>query len=92
MKSPYEVRISDEDEEVRVAPVMMMKVVIARVAVVVTAAVVTMEMVMMIATVTVKATIVKTMIANKVTMIGVNPLVIEKMKTKGFIMKIMMMM
>ena len=60
--------------------VMMMKIAIARVIIVVIVATVTMEMVMMIATVIVKATRVKTKIANKVTMIGVNPLVIEKMK------------
>ena len=57
--------------------VMIMKEVIARVIVVVIAAAVTMEMERMIATVRVKATIVKTMIANIVATIGVNPQVIE---------------
>ena len=54
--------------------IMMMKVAIARVIVVVT-----VDMVMTIATVIVKETIVKTMIANTVAMIGVNPLVVENM-------------
>jgi len=53
--------------------VMMMKVATARVIVVVIAAVVTMEIMRMIATVIVKAAVVKTMIANIVAMIGVNP-------------------
>ena len=65
---------------------------IARVIVVVTATTVTVDMVMMTTTVIVKATIVKTMIANTVAMIGVNPLVIENMKMKGFTMKTMMIM
>ena len=65
LKSPYEARTSDEDEEGGEAPST------TRVIVVVIAAV---------ATVIVKATIKKTMIANIVAMIGVNPLVIEKMK------------
>ena len=55
-----------------------------------TAASITVEMVKMIATLIVKATIVKTMISNIVAMIGVNPLVIEKMKMKGITMKTMM--
>ena len=54
--------------------VMMMRVAIARVIVVVT-----VDMVMTIATVIVKVTIVKTMIANTMAMIGVNPLVVENM-------------
>ena len=58
--------------------------------VVVTAAAITVEMVKMIATLIVKATIVKTMISNIVAMIGVNPLVIKKMKMKGVTMKTMM--
>ena len=65
---------------------------IARVIVVVTATTVTVDMVMMTTTVIVKATIVKTMIANTVAMIRVNPLVIENMKMKGFTMKTMMIM
>ena len=72
--------------------VMMIKVVTTRVIVVVTATSLTVEMLKMISTVIVKATIVKTMIANTVAMIRVNPLVIENMKMKGFIMKSMMMM
>ena len=72
--------------------VMMMKEVMPRVIVVVTTAAVTVNMMMMIATVIVRATTVKTMIANKVEMIGVNPLVIEKMKMPIYIMKNMMMM
>ena len=55
-----------------------------------TAAAITVEMVKMIATLIVKATIVKTMISNIVAMIGVNPLVIEKMKMKGVTIKTMM--
>jgi len=39
----------------------------------------TVDTVMTIATMTVKVTIVKTMIANTVAMIGVNPLMIENM-------------
>ena len=58
--------------------------------VVVTTAAITVEMVKMIATLIVKATIVKTMISNIVAMIGVNPLVIKKMKMKGVTMKTMM--
>ena len=58
--------------------------------VVVTAAAITVEMVKMIATLIVKATIVKTMISNIMAMIGVNPLVIEKMKMKGVTMKTLM--
>ena len=71
---------------------MMMKEVMPRVIVVVTTAIVTADIVMMIATMIVKATMVKIMIANIVAMIGVNPLVIERMKTRGFTTKTMMMM
>ena len=53
--------------------VMMIKVATARVIVVVMVVVVTIEIARMIATVMVIATIVKTMIANIVEMIGVNP-------------------
>ena len=74
MKSPYEARTSDEDVEGGETPST------ARVIVVVIAVVITMEIARMIATVIVKATIKKTMTANIVAMIGVNPLVIEKMK------------
>jgi len=42
---------------------------------------VTVDMMMMTIAPTVRATTVKTMIANMVAMIGVNPLMIEKMKT-----------
>ena len=59
--------------------VMMIKEVMPRVTVVVTA-------------VAVRATTMKTMIANKVAMIGLNPPVIEKMKTQSFTMKNMKMM
>ena len=65
---------------------------IARVIVVVTATTVTVDMVMMTTTVIVKATIVKTMIANTVAMIGVNPLVIENRKMKDFTIKTIMIM
>ena len=65
---------------------------IARVIVVVTATTVTVDIVIMTTTVIVKATIVKTMIANIMAMIGVNPLVIENMKMKGFTVKTMMIM
>ena len=71
---------------------MMIKIVIAIVIVVVTVAIVIVDRVRMIATVIVNATIVKTMIANIVAMMGMNPLVIEKMKTRGFTTKTMMMM
>ena len=86
LKSPYEARTSDKDEERGEAPVMMMKVVIV---VVVTMIV---ETVKMIAIVIVKATTVKTMIANIVAMTGLNPLVIKKMKMKGFTINTIMMM
>ena len=59
---------------------MLMKVATTRVIVVVIAAAVTMEILRMIATVIVKAAIMKTMAANIVSMIGVNPRVIEKIK------------
>ena len=59
---------------------MMMKQVVPRVIIVVAVAAVTVDIVMMIATTIVRATTVKTMIANTVAMIRVNPLVIEKMK------------
>ena len=59
LKSLYEVRISDEDEERGVALVMMMKEVMPRVIVVVTAVVVRMEMVMMTTTMIVRATIMR---------------------------------
>ena len=72
--------------------VMMMRVATVRVIVVETITAVTTDMVMTIVIVIVRATIVKTMIANTVATIGVNPLVIEKMKTRGFTMKNMMMM
>ena len=72
--------------------VMMMKVAISKVIMVVVVAVVTIEIVRMTTIVIVKATIVKTMIANIVAMIGVNPLVIEKMKMKGHFMKTTLMM
>ena len=71
--------------------VMMMKEVMLRV-IVVTAEAVTVDMMMMTVTPIVKAIIVKTMIANIVAMIGVNPLMIENMKMMGSIMKSMMMM
>ena len=72
--------------------VMMMKEVMPKVIVIVIAAAVAMDMVMTTATMLVRATTMKTMIANIVAMIEVNPLVIEKMKMRGFIMKSMMMM
>ena len=53
--------------------VMMMKEAMPRVTVVVTTTVVTVDIVMMTATMIVRVTIVKTMIANKMAMIGVNP-------------------
>ena len=71
---------------------MMMKVAIARVVVVVITVVVIVEIARMIAIVIVKATIVKTMIANIMAMIGVNPLVIEKVKMKALFMKTTLMM
>ena len=71
---------------------MMIKEMMPKVIVVVTAVAVTVDMVMIIATVITRVIIVKTTIANTAAMIGVNPLVKEKMKTKGFIMKSMMMM
>ena len=81
LKSPYELRANDEDEEGEQPLVMIMKEVMPRVIVVVTTTIVTADIVMMIAKMIVKATMVKIMIANIVAMIGVNPLVIEKMKT-----------
>ena len=71
---------------------MMIKEVMPRVTVVVTAVAVIVDIVIMIATTIVRATIMKTMIANKVAMIGLNPQVIEKMKTQSFTMKNMKMM
>ena len=71
---------------------MMIKEVMPRVTVVVTAVAVIVDIVIMIATTIVRATIMKTMIANKVAMIGLNPPVIEKMKTQSFTMKNMKMM
>ena len=71
---------------------MMMKEVMSKVIVVVTVAAVTVNMTMMIATTLVRATVAKIMIANTVAMTGVNPLVIEKIKTQIFYMKNMMMM
>ena len=71
---------------------MMMKEVMSKVIVVVTVAAVTVNMTMMIATTLVRATVAKIMIANIVAMTGVNPLVIEKIKTQIFYMKNMMMM
>ena len=65
---------------VMITKVATTRVIVVVIEVVVIEVVVTMEIVRMIATVIVKATRVKTKIANKVTMIGVNPLVIEKMK------------
>ena len=67
--------------------VMMMKEVMQRVIVVVTATVVIVDIVMMTTTTIVRVTTMKTMIANIVAMIGVSPLVIEKMKTQSFTMK-----
>ena len=72
--------------------VMMIKEVMPRVTVVVTAVAVIVDIVIMIATTIVRATTMKTMIANKVAMIGLNPPVIEKMKTQSFTMKNMKMM
>ena len=60
--------------------VMMMKEMMPKVIVIVIAAAVAMDMVMTTATMLVRATTVKTMIADTVAMIRVNPLVIEKMK------------
>ena len=74
-------------------PLMMItKVATTRVIVVVITVAMTVEIARMIATVTVKATKVKTMIANIVVMIGVHPLVIEKMMMKGLFMKTTLMM
>ena len=87
LKSPYELRANDEDEEGEHPLVMMKKEVMPRVIVVVKVDIVTM-----IATTIVRATTMKTMIANTMAMIGVNPLVIEKMKMQSFTMKNMMMM
>ena len=87
MKSPYELKTNDEDEEGEHPLVMMKKEVMPRVIVVVKVDIVTM-----IATTIVRATTMKTMIANTMAMIGVNPLVIEKMKMQSFTMKNMMMM
>ena len=92
LKSLYEARTSDEDEKGEKPLVMMMKVATTRVIVVVIAVAMTVEIARMIATVIVKATIVKTMIANIVVMIGVHPLVIEKMMMKGLFMKITLIM
>jgi len=87
LKSPYELRANDEDEEGEHPLVMMKKEVMPRVIVVVK-----VDIVMMITTTMVRATTMKTMIANTMAMIGANPLVIEKMKMQSFTMKNMMMM
>ena len=92
LKSSYEARTSDEDEEGEKPLVMMMKVATIKMIVVVIAVAMTVEIARMIATVTVKATTVKTMIANIVVMIGVHPLMIEKMMMKGLFMKITLIM
>ena len=92
LKSLYEARTMMRTRKGEKPLVIIMKVAMARVIVVVIAVVVTMETVKMIAIVTAKATTVKTMIANIVAMTGVNSLVIEKMKIKGFTMKTMMIM
>ena len=80
MKSLYEAEQVMKMRNWEKPLVIVMKVVIARVIIVVIVAVVTMEMVRMIAIVIVKVTIVETTIANIVATIGMNPLVIEKMK------------
>ena len=80
LKSPYEARTNDEDEEGEKPLVMMTKVVTIRVIVVMIAVVVTLEIVRMTATMIVIAIVVMAMIANIVATIGVNPLVIERMK------------
>ena len=72
--------------------VMMMMEVMTRVIVVVTATTIIVDMMMMTVALIVRAAIVKIMIANTVAMIGVNPLVIEKMKTQIFSMRNMMVM
>ena len=59
---------------------MMMRVATARVIVVVMTTAMTVEMMRMIAPVIVNVTVVKAMIDNILAMIGVNPLVIERMK------------
>ena len=87
MKSPYELKTNDEDEEGEHPLVMMKKEVMPKVIVVVKVDIVTM-----IETTIVRATTMKTMIANTMAMIRVNPLVIEKMKMQSFNMKNMMMM
>ena len=71
----------------------MMKIEVkTRVIIVVTIAVVIVDMMMMIATPIVMMTAVEIMIAHTVEMIGVNPLVIEKMKIQTYSMTNMIVM
>ena len=74
-------------------PLVRMKIEVkTRVIIVVTIAVVIMDMMMMIATPIVMMTAVEIMIAHTVEMIGVNPLVIEKMKIQTYSMTNMTVM
>ena len=74
-------------------PLVMMKMkVMRRVIVLVIAVAVMVDMVMMTAAPIVTTTAVEVMIAHIVELIGVNPLVIEKMKTRTYSMRNMIVM
>ena len=77
MKSPYEARTNDEDEEGEKPQVMRMKVDTIRITTVI---------------VIVTTVVVKTVITNIVAMIGESPLVIERMKMQDLSIKTTLMM
>ena len=81
LKSPYELKANDEDEEGEQPLVMMRMEVMTRVIIVVIAVAVTMDMRMMTAAPIMRVIAAEIMIARTMAMIRVNPLMIEKIKT-----------
>ena len=80
LKSPYELKANDEDEEGEQPLVMMRMEVMTRVIIVVIAVAVTMDMRMMTTAPIMRVIAAEIMIACTMAMIRVNPLVIEKIK------------
>ena len=80
LKSPYELKANDEDEEGEQPLVMMRMEVMTRVIIVVIAVAVTMDMRMMTTAPIMRVIAAEIMIAHTMAMIRMNPLVIEKIK------------
>ena len=92
MKSPYELRANDEDEEAGAALSDDENEGMTRVIVVVIAVAMMVDMVMMTTAPMVTTIVMEVMIAHTAEMIGVNPVVIEKMKMQTYSMRSMTVM